>query len=245
MRSSLRIIAPLSLAILNTACNAGSISAPASAPPQEAGERAPSVNLRVDAEALADSVEFADENFSASDCAVVEGCVNGSGKRRLLRFEADIINLGPQDFVPDDPSQNPNYTFSSCRGHYYLKSMMEYALIDPSTNAVLSTTHGFVSVRKQGLCLEDSRPYVDPTYGGNAAVREAGMSNLKGKYDCKNQGISSGWEDVSDNSQDCQWIDVTGVPPGNYLIRLTVNPDHYYPETDYSDNVAATPVTVF
>lgn len=235
----------LSLALLNAACNGGPGSPSATPPNEEPGQTPTGVNLRVDSQALADSVQIDSQNFSATDCAVVEGCVNGSGTRRLLRFEADIINMGPQDFVLGDPIKNPNYKFSSCHGHYHLQNMMEYALIDPSTNAIVSETHGFVSVRKQGFCLEDSQPYVDPTFTGNVAVREAGMSNPNGKYNCESQGISAGWEDVYDNTLDCQWLDITNVPPGNYLLRLTVNPDRYYPETSYTDNVATTPVTIF
>lgn len=245
--AQLKILIGVGMAVLTASCNGGSGSdaTPAGPTTEEPGHVPTGVNLRVDSQALADSVQLDAQDFSASDCAVVEGCVNGTGNRRLLRFEADIINMGSQDFVLGEPTKNPNYMFSKCHGHYHLQNMMEYALIDPSTNAVISANHGFISVRKQGFCLEDSRPYVDPTFTGDVNVREAGMSNPNGKYSCEQQGISSGWEDVYDNTQDCQWLDITNVPPGNYLLRLTVNPDRFYPETDFSDNVATTPVTVF
>jgi hypothetical protein len=47
---------------------------------------------------------------------------------------------------------------------------------------------------------------------------------------------------------DCQWIDVTGVPPGNYLLRVTINGgpngSHIFAESDYTDNIATVPVTI-
>ena len=37
---------------------------------------------------------------------------------------------------------------------------------------------------------------------------------------------------------DCQWIDVTDVPAGKYILRQTVNPDRLGVESDYRNNVA-------
>lgn len=37
---------------------------------------------------------------------------------------------------------------------------------------------------------------------------------------------------------DCQWIDITDVPVGNYLLRLHANPGHNVAETDYYNNIA-------
>lgn len=35
---------------------------------------------------------------------------------------------------------------------------------------------------------------------------------------------------------DCQWIDITGVPSGRYLLRLMVNPDSLVAESDHENN---------
>jgi hypothetical protein len=63
-------------------------------------------------------------------------------------------------------------------------------------------------------------------------------------YDCENQGISSGWADEYEASLECQFIDVTGVPPGSYLLRVTVNPARQLVESDLSNNVTEIPVEV-
>jgi hypothetical protein len=48
----------------------------------------------------------------------------------------------------------------------------------------------------------------------------------------------------------CQWIDVTDVPPGDYVLRATLNqprPESALPvlvERDYDNNVVEVPVTI-
>ena len=39
--------------------------------------------------------------------------------------------------------------------------------------------------------------------------------------------------DLYSRHLDCQWIDVTDVPPGIYILRLLVNPDNLVLESDY------------
>src|SRR5204863_6216346 len=43
---------------------------------------------------------------------------------------------------------------------------------------------------------------------------------------------------------DCQWIDVTNVPAGSYILQITVNPDRILAESNYSNNVSFVPVTL-
>jgi len=84
---------------------------------------------------------------------------------------------------------------------------------------------------KVGFCLLDDHAW-SPTAGPQA------------KYDCWNQGIQSGWADVYAAGLPCQYIDVTGVPGGNYTLRMTVNPDGLIPEANTNNNVALVPVTI-
>jgi hypothetical protein len=51
-----------------------------------------------------------------------------------------------------------------------------------------------------------------------------------------NQGISVGWADVYVRGLDCQWIDIEGLPGGNYQLRVAVNEGQLIPESDYTNN---------
>jgi hypothetical protein len=61
---------------------------------------------------------------------------------------------------------------------------------------------------KQAFCLEDSLKY------------DGGKSH---GYDCEFQGITSGWGSRYSKQLDGQWIDITGVPEGNYIVRVQIN----------------------
>ena len=36
---------------------------------------------------------------------------------------------------------------------------------------------------------------------------------------------------------DCQWIDITDVPHGHYILRLHANPGNQVAETDFYNNI--------
>lgn len=50
------------------------------------------------------------------------------------------------------------------------------------------------------------------------------------------QGISPNCGDLYGRYLDCQWVDITDVPLGLYLLRLSVNPDSLVAETDHGNN---------
>jgi hypothetical protein len=43
--------------------------------------------------------------------------------------------------------------------------------------------------------------------------------------------------DVYGSSLDCQWLDITGLPPGQYRLRVGVNPFRTFAERSYDNNV--------
>ena len=49
---------------------------------------------------------------------------------------------------------------------------------------------------------------------------DGGKSN---GYTCEDQGITSGWGDWYYKQLTGQWIDITGIPEGDYIVRATVN----------------------
>ena len=181
-------------------------------------------DLTIDADRLQTSVLFEKRAFGKGSCAVAEGCVLGNGKRTLMRFDLTTPNIGAADVVLGDPADSPHlFHFDSCHGHYHFEHYATYELLDDAGTRVITG-------RKQAFCLMDTEPW-----SADAGPRT---------YTCSYQGISAGWADTYGRVLDCQWLDVTGVAPGNYWLRVTINPLEILLEEDYSNNVAQVRVTI-
>ena len=63
-------------------------------------------------------------------------------------------------------------------------------------------------------------------------------------FDCGFQGISVCWADVYFPGLSGQWIDITGVRDGEYVLENEVNDKHFMTETDYSNNSAAVTIEI-
>jgi hypothetical protein len=180
-------------------------------------------DLTIDGARLQASAVIRTRNFKSTDCAEVEGCVGGTGKRTLLRFDVATPNIGTADLVLGDPRNNSLFVFSACHGHYHFSGYAVYELLDMGGRTI-------VTGRKQAFCLEDFA-----RYDANAGPA---------KFTCANQGISVGWQDVYGSYLDCQWLDITGVRPGSYQLRVTINPQALLSESNYNNNSATVPVTI-
>ena len=181
-------------------------------------------DLTVDTARLAHSISFSWKIFKATDCAVVESCITVPGKRKLLRFDVATPNFGTADLVLGDPASHPEwFVYSPCHNHFHLKGFSTYRL--------RNATGIVVSGHKQAFCLEDVSQYWKgyPTHG----------------YTCSNQGISVGWGDLYQKTLDCQWLDITNVASGNYLLEVVINQSRFINEGAdvYPDSVAV-PVTI-
>lgn len=170
-------------------------------------------------EAITNTVSVGLGVFPSDDCAVIEGCVGASGLRRLLRFATVTANLGTGDLVigvPPPPGQsNDVFQWSPCHMHHHFLNYASFELVDGAGNTV--------TARKQAFCLEDDRPVV--------------LGAQRHGYSCLDQGISRGYADVYGADLACQWIDITGMAPGAYTLRMVVNPLHTIIESDTTNNV--------
>ena len=163
-------------------------------------------DLVVDPQRFVSQMEIIDRLFEPPSCALEEGVVGGTGYRRILRFDTVVMNSGDGDLVVGDRSDPNNpyaewFEFAPCHGHYHIRDFSVYELLDSSGTLV-------VAGHKQGFCMEDSFKY------------DGGKSN---GYDCGFQGITSGWGDWYYKQLTGQWIDITGVPEGDYRVRVTIN----------------------
>lgn len=163
-------------------------------------------------------------------CALEEGCLSASAagkpddhQRALLRFDSRTMNWGKADFISNlQPSQ---WIWHSCHNHYHsYKGFSQYDILDFSGRKVADGA-------KVSFCLEDSMC----------------ASGTSPQYKCAtgNQGITANCGDVYASFLDCQWIDVTDVPPGEYTVRLFDNPFKFVPESDHLNNMASCKIQLY
>ncbi|KAM6964858.1 protein-lysine 6-oxidase [Aplochiton taeniatus] len=156
-------------------------------------------------------------------CAAEENCLASSAKyvqdydtRVLLRFPQRVKNQGTADFLPSRPRYA--WEWHSCHQHFHSMDQFSlYELLDASSEQRVAEGH------KASFCLEDTS--CEPGYHR--------------RYACTShtQGLSPGCHDTYNADIDCQWIDITDVSPGNYILKLTVNPSRLVQESDYTNNV--------
>ena len=189
-------------------------------------------DLALDPQRFVAQMEIVDRVFAPDDCAIAEGVVGGPGIRRLLRFDTVLMNRGDGDLVVGDRSDPnnpyaPYFVFHQCHGHYHIRYFSIYELRTLDNELVVAGT-------KQGFCFEDSFKYED---GGKSQG-----------YDCVEQGITSGWGDWYYKQLVGQWIDITDVPAGDYIVRVSINTGQFSPIFDEGEdrysNVTEVRVTI-
>lgn len=189
------------------------------------------------------------KTFKPQNCNVVEGATS-EGPRRILEFTFTTPNIGQGDLVVGRPEDHPEwFEWGACHGHWHFKLYAEYRLWTPAKFAQWNSlrdanpdksgdqilaenpTLTYVAGKKEGFCVMDVAPYLP--YVGVP------------KYaTCEIQGISTGWSDEYGTHLDGQFIDVTGLPAGQYVLEEEVNAHRLYVETDYNNNRAWVTVTL-
>lgn len=161
-------------------------------------------DLLVVQSALQSSISAQVLSVNPTDCYIGEGCLNGFGSREIVRFTTHIKNIGNQDYYIGSPNANPDqFTFGNCHNHWHYKGYAEYILFGANGEEIVN---GF----KNGFCVLD----LECSDGGTAF------------YGCNNMGVSHGCGDIYGSGLDCQWIDITGVPDGDYTLVVRCNWDN-------------------
>jgi hypothetical protein len=202
-------------------------------------------NLDVDREELARSLTYELVSFAPADCVrqPSDYCVDGVGARKLLRFGVFARNTGTADMVLGAPADHPElFVFSACHGHFHFDSFARYELRHRGLPEAV------VAGQKRSFCVQDSQAFsavprpclVDADCAGRGRCGQ----NRTCRYDCEHQGIQVGFGDYYPRTLDCQWLDVTDVPPGSYDVAVLLNPARLLPESDFDDNLATVGVTI-
>jgi hypothetical protein len=149
-------------------------------------------------------------------CAIAEGCVGGSGWRRLLQFTATVKNSGAKPAHIGDvsasslPVQHNMFEFSACHRHMHFSHYGRFTF----------EAGGGQFGSKKAFCLESTSRYLNNE-----------TTPLTHDYTCQNQGIASGWGDDYIAGIECQWVDVTPLDtsagPRTGTLAFDANPDRF------------------
>ena len=228
----------------------------------------PKPDLIVDQKRLLQNWVVRDEKLPATFCSVEEGGIT-PGEHTLLRFTVSTPNIGTADVNLGDPNvhvanNDGLYEYATCHRHFHFRHYTLYELIDPATGHVWRAA-------KRGFCMIDVEKYQaypgpannDRNYLSCGAPATATEPAIPG-----NQGISVGWADTYVWKLGGQYFVLDGgdgqavVPPGDYIIRITVNPPfvaqngepcpnvdanglcHQLPELNYDNNVTEIQITI-
>lgn len=228
-------------------------------------------DLVVDGQVLATSWVIYEEELLPSYCSVIEGDVP-PGTHKTLRFSVTTPNIGDADVYIGDPRDHidPNgdgdysdsnglYELDGCHGHFHFRNYATYELLPVNADGSLGAA---VMARKRGYCMIDTTPWRNENEEPHAAYYlNCGLPDKAG-----NQGISTGWADTYSKWLAGQYFVLTDpdepVSPGEYLLRVTVNPGftpeagepcpiraasglcHNFEESNYDNNVAQVRITI-
>lgn len=235
---------------------------PATARPAPAVAPAPMPDLIVDEAALRQHWVVREEYMTEDRCSVIEGGIT-PGDRKIVRFTVSTPNVGDADLAVGDPNEHVAdglFEFATCHNHHHFRNYARYELIDPATGKVWRAA-------KRGFCMIDIERY--KPYTGEADNKpkftSCGLIGVPG-----NQGVSKGWTDIYWWKLSGQFFVLDGgdgqapVPPGEYIVRITVNPGyvpaknepcrfadplragvcHALPESNYENNVGQVSITI-
>ncbi|CRK93633.1 CLUMA_CG007163, isoform A [Clunio marinus] len=187
-------------------------------------------DLVIDETELETTAHLEDRPLYFLTCAMEENCVASQAyeiqkentnwhleTRRLLKFTAKVLNNGTDDFRPHIPKNL--WEFHLCHMHYH--SMEVFATFDIINDKGEKVAEG----HKASFCLEDNLC----------------LEGVEARYACANygdQGISVGCYDIYKYNIDCQWIDITEIDFGQYIFKVSINPEHKVPEMTFENNAA-------
>ncbi|NND03199.1 MAG: hypothetical protein HKN91_10470 [Acidimicrobiia bacterium] len=179
--------------------------------------------------------------------------------RTVLRFTSEVNNKGEGDLLlRGDPNGNVQQWVAHSQSshttapvdvevvwggdtheHWHIEDVARYWVANLDGTPV-----GEAFDNKVGFCIFDSINFMSGLPGAPDEVRHesAGCGTRLGPEIA--MGLSVGWGDQYRFNLEGQFIDVSGLAPGTYLLMAEVDPDKRFQEIDRTNNTAATEFTL-
>lgn len=158
--------------------------------------------------------------FKEGDCQL-QKCVGGEGPRRLLRFPLEVVNRGAGPIILA-LRDAPGVRSVACDGSLFLDDFLRYELVD----------------------AEGARRASGVGDVGLTCRLGSSMAESSSPFDCDMLGLEPHSYRSYSSDANCQWVDVTTLPPGEYTLRATVNADWRLAEQDLGNNVLERAVVI-
>jgi hypothetical protein len=162
---------------------------------------------------------FENRIFYEGDCAL-QKCLSGRGARRLMRFPLDLANRGDRDMILTLRGA-PGVRRSACDDSPFLDDFLRYELLD-ADGVRRASGVGDIGL----ICQHDA------------------LAQSTSPFDCDTLGLEARSYRSLSSDNNCQWVDITTVPPGQYTLRVSVNASSQATEADFGNNVLERPVTI-
>lgn len=172
--------------------------------------------------------------------------------RRLLRFTTTIVNIGSGAFEvrggrPDSSTtvmpvtqriyndtgsfvDRPTAATMQYSGdghtHWHVQKLQTYELIRQDSGSKVGTG------AKTGFCFFDGFIYKGtlPNAPASAVYRRTGCGTASSL--AVTMGLSIGWGDKYAASLPAQYIDISGLAPGRYLLQVTADQQNWFAESN-------------
>ena len=189
------------------------------------------------------------------------------GARRCLRFDQVIANEGSgplelryrldealttgvlrQRIYSSDGSHRERLAdrlqFHAAHAHFHYANFAQAHLWASNAQGDRLGSAPVRSGRKNGFCLIDVDNHRFGEKGDSARTYGAPACLLPTSGDDVVHGISVGWADVYNWFLADQFIEVSGLPDGDYLLESVADPADTLVEEDDGDNAAATHIQI-
>jgi hypothetical protein len=169
---------------------------------------------------------------------IIDGHRAGVDSRAMVADQVVVRDGGPRSTVPG--VGRLRFVVSPDHRHWHLLRFQRYELRRPGSDTAL------VSDRKTGFCLGDrysagGRPLRRrapwPVYTGSCGLEQTGLLGIR-------EGISVGFGDDYAANLEGQYLPLTGLADGPYVLVHRVNADRRIHETDYRNNAASVLLTL-